>query len=56
MNEVMTLILSYHLISFSNFVLDHQTKFVMGYSYVCVLIFTTLANIAALIHKIYTND
>ena len=47
----MILLACYHLIIFSDFVLDSFTQFIMGYSFIAVLMIVVLVNVAVVIQK-----
>lgn len=50
-NEFIILIISYHLFTFTNFVLDVDTQFQMGYSLVSFISLTFMSNIIKMVVK-----
>ena len=50
-NEVMLMIILYHLVLFSRFNLNDDLKFFMGYVYAFAIIFMVFVNISLMIRK-----
>lgn len=51
-NELMIMLINYHMATFSKFNLDVYSGFIMGYSHVAIILLIVLVNIGSLIHKI----
>jgi hypothetical protein len=50
-NELMILVACYHLICFSEFNLDMQAQFNMGYSFVGLIVIVVIVNIVLVVKK-----
>ena len=48
-NEFMVVILSYHMFTFTSFVLDVKVKFLIGYSFIIVLCIVLFFNIFVMV-------
>lgn len=54
-NEVMILVACYHLMCFSDFIIDADTQFSMGYSFVAVILVVVVVNVVVVVYKQYTG-
>ena len=50
-NEVMTMLMNYHMTTFTMFNLDANMQFQMGYSYVAHIMFTIFVNLVFMVFK-----
>jgi hypothetical protein len=50
-NEIMIMIINYHMVSFSEFNLDVNMQFNMGYSLIAVIFFVVFVNIMSMVRK-----
>jgi hypothetical protein len=53
-NEIMILVACYHLICFSEFIVDSDTQFNMGYSFVALIVCVIVFNVTIVVYKQYT--
>ena len=54
-NEAMIMVMNYHMVSFSNFNVSHESQFTMGYSFVASVVFVIAANLASVGIALYNK-